>query len=389
MKAIPTAGYRSHGFTLIELMLSTAIISLIMLILVSVTTQTSATWRYTTGKIEQFRESRAAFESITTKISQATLNTYWDYGYDSAGLPTRYERRSELRFNSGSADALIGSIGPVDGSGEKGTRVTHAVFFHAPIGIVGSANPQYHGLESLLNVWGYYVELNSDSNFRPPFLNNAASPAPLRYRFRLMEFMQPSENLSTYSYTSGVLGGKPVATTYQGTEWFKNAVNATPSNTSPSPSRPVAENIIALIITPRLSKRDEQEVKGGASEIDSSPLAPKYSYDSSLTKNDGQAGTDPRINPKNQLPPVLQITMVAIDETSAARLNLGTATGDIFKLKGKFADTTKYTSDLVVQPGAAADVSLEKTLIDKKVNYRIFTTNVPIRAAKWSRDQVN
>ena len=130
-------------------------------------------------------------------------------------------------------------------------------------------------------------------------------------------------------------------------------------------------------------------MKGGASEIDSSPLAPKYSYDSSLTKNDGQAGTDPRINPKNQLPPVLQITMVAIDETSAARLNLGTATGDIFKLKGKFADTTKYTGDLVVQPGGAADVSLENTLIGKKVNYRIFTTNVPIRAAKWSRDQVN
>ena len=372
MKVIPMAGHGSPGFTLIEVMLSTVIISLILLVLVSITSQTSATWRYTTGKIEQFREARAAFETITTKVSQATLNTYWDYGYDSSGLPTRYERRSELRFNAGPADALIGSSG-------TGTRATHAVFFHAPIGLVG--NDQYHGLEGLLNVWGYYVELNSDSASRPPFLPVSV---PLRYRFRLMEFMQPSENLSTYGYTSGVSGGVPAASAYQGREWFKDAVNA-----SPSPSRPVAENIIALIITPRLSKRDEQEVKSGTTEIDLSPLAPKYAYDSALTMNDGQTASDARTNPKNQLPPVLQITLVAIDEISASRLKLGPTSGDVFKLNAKFTDTKKYTTDLVVKPGAAADTSLENTLIDKKVNYRIFTTNVPIRAAKWSRAQVN
>lgn len=371
------------GFTLVEVMLSTAVISLIMLVLVSVTSQTSNTWRYTTGKVEQFRESRSAFETITSKVSQATLNTYWDYGYDSSNppLPTRYERRSELRFISGQAKDLIGNA-------NDGARVSQAVFFHAPLGLVdGATNPQYHGLESLLNVWGYYVELNSDKNLRPTFLNNAPVNLPERFRFRLMEFMQPSEKLGTYGYTSGTSGGKPTASTYLGREWFKNAVNV-----SPNPSRPVAENIIALIIIPRLSKRDEQEVKGGAREIDSSPLAPNYTYDSALTKNDGQTGSDPRTNPKNQLPPVLQITMVAIDETSAARLNLkdsSTRTADIFNLSTKFTDTLKYTSDLVASPGGPADASLENTLISKRVSYRVFTTNVPIRAAKWSREQVN
>ena len=370
---------QATGFTLVELMLSTAIIALLMLILVSITGQTSATWRYTRAKVEQFRESRAAFETITSKISQATLNTYWDYGYDSSNppLPTRYERRSELRFISGQANDLLGV-------GASGARVSHAVFFHAPLGFVDGANPQYHGLEGLLNVWGYYVELNSDVNFRPPFLKDAMPPPPERFRFRLMEFMQPSEKLGTYGYTSGVSGGKPTATSYLGKEWFKSAVNA-----SPNLSRPVAENIIALIITPRLSKRDEQEVKAGASEIDSSPLAPKYTYDSALTKNAGQSGSDPRVNPKNQLPPVLQITMVAIDETSAARLNLKdstASTADIFNLSTKFTDTSKYTGDLVVSPG---DSSLENTLISKRVSYRVFSTNVPIRAAKWSREQVN
>jgi uncharacterized protein (TIGR02599 family) len=239
-------------------------------------------------------------------------------------------------------------------------------------------------LEGLLNVWGYYVELNSDSVLRPAFLSSAKPPVPLRHRFRLMEFMQPSEQLRTYGFTSGLDGVVPAATTYRGYGWFSDAVRNTPAL-----SRPVAENIVALIITPRLSKRDEQEVKGTSVDNDTSPLAPRYSYDSALTMNAGQTKSDARTNPKNQLPPVVQVTMVAIDEISAARLNLTSSSGDVFKLNGKFVDTTKYTSDLIVQPGGAADVSLENHLISRKINYRIFTSNIPIRAAKWSRDQVN
>ena len=359
------------GFTLVEVLLSTAIIAVLILILVSITGQTSATWRYTTAKIEQFRESRDAFETITTKVSQATLNTYWDY--DNMTLPKRYERRSELRFISGPASSLLGN-GPANT-----TRVTHCVFFHAPLGYADTGT--YKGLEGLLNVWGYYLELNSDKTTRPAFVNSMPSPPPERFRFRLMEFMQPSDQLLTYSYTSGSgAGGVAAAISYQGKDWFKTPVN----NSASTLSRPVAENIIALIITPRLSKRDEQQFNN--SSPDYSPLSPDYSYDSSLTQNAGQSSTDPRTNPKNQLPPVVQITMVAIDETSAARLNLNSASGDIFSLSSKFSDTTKYTGDLKFQTGGA---SLENTLISMKVNYRIFTSNVPIRAAKWSRDQTN
>jgi len=356
-------------------MVSTAIIMLLLVILVAMTNQTSVSLRYTRGKVEQFREARAAFETITSKVSQATLNTYWDYGYDSAGLPSRYERRSELRFISGQ---------PKDVLGASTTRLSHAVFFHAPLGLVDGTNPQYRGLEGLLNIWGYYVELNSDRNFRPPFINTMADKPPERFRFRLMEFMLPSEKLSTYGFTTGISGGIPAAASYQGKDWFRNAVAS-----SPTASRPVAENIVALIITPRLSKRDEQEIKGSSGAPDPSPLAPRYTYDSSLALNDGQTGSDPRTNPKNQLPPILQITMIAIDESSAARLNLTAASGDTFKLSNKFNDTSKYTKDLVVSPTGAADASLENALIGRRASYRIFTTNVPIRAAKWSSAQVN
>jgi uncharacterized protein (TIGR02599 family) len=368
-------------------MLSTAIITLIMLILISITGQTSATWRYTTGKIEQFQESRAAFEAMTTRISQATLNTYWDY--DSPTLPTRYERRSELRFITGQAGSLLGT-GP-----NSSTRITHCVFFHAPLGFVDDTQAtgvNYHGLENLMNVWGYYVELNSDKDNRPAFLSSSSSPPPLRYRFRLMQFMQPSEKMMTYGFTSGYgTGGKAASQTYFGTDWFKASVNGNPTF-----NHPIAENVVALIITPRLSKNDEaafNKTYGGSSTPDVSPLSPLYAFDSTKTKNDGVSVSAvdalKQINPKDQLPPVIQVTMVAIDEVSAGRLSLTTSSADIFKLSGKFTDTSKYSADLLLNPGAANDASLENAIIAKKANYRIFTTNVPIRAAKWSREQAN
>src|SRR5258708_20794096 len=72
------------GFTLVELMVSTVMIGLIMLVLVGMTNQTSQTWRNATEKIEKFQSARDGFESMTRKLSQATLNTNWDY-LDSAG----------------------------------------------------------------------------------------------------------------------------------------------------------------------------------------------------------------------------------------------------------------------------------------------------------------
>ena len=107
----PFATRRRAAFTLVELLVSTVIIALLMLVLVAMTNQTAQTWRYTTEKIEKFQETRDGFEAMTRQISQATLNTYWDY-LDSTGqsrptsvgspayrsfIPNSYGRRSELR----------------------------------------------------------------------------------------------------------------------------------------------------------------------------------------------------------------------------------------------------------------------------------------------------
>ena len=129
MTLSPEENRLAAAFTLVEMLVSMAILSLIVLVLISITSQTAKTWRYTSGKVEEFREARTAFETVTSRLRQATLNTYWDY--DNATTPTRYERRSELRFISGPVERDL-SIG----TGPNGSAITHAVFFHAPLGMV-------------------------------------------------------------------------------------------------------------------------------------------------------------------------------------------------------------------------------------------------------------
>jgi uncharacterized protein (TIGR02599 family) len=87
-----------------------------------------------------------------------------------------------------------------------------------------------------------------------------------------------------------------------------------------------------------------------------------------------------QLNPKNQLPPVVQFTMIAMDDQSVSKLDLDATYADVFGVSKLFSSTQSFTTDLA---------TLDATLRAKKVRYRIFTTNVHIRAAKWSREQIN
>ena len=354
---MPRTRRDSTAFTLIEVLVAATILVVMVGFMIVVMDQTTRIWSGSSAKVEQFREARSAFERVSTRLSQATLNTYW--AYDDDKKPTRYLRQSELRFIAGSAPGLLGSTGP----GNTSARVAHTVFFNAPLGI--TANVNYTGLENALNTIGYFVELGDDSAQRPDFMKSMVDAIPLRWRFRLMEFSQPTENFSLYQWTSGTPGFDTSALG----EWYKTDVN-----NAAVLKRVVAENVIAFVVTPRLAKTEEAAFPLAASNPDFSPLAKDYRYDSTSTDN------DPRINPKNQLPPVVQLTMVAVDEKSAARLGLSSAgDSDVFGISTLFSDTKEFASDLA---------TLEKTLATKRVRYRVFTTNVQIRAAKWSREQI-
>lgn len=340
-----TAGKTGCGFTLVEVLVSATLISLLLLVLVSMTDSTTRMWSYTSGRIEQFRDAREGFESITRRLSQATLNTYWDYQYpngDTTQPPLRYSRQSELRFRCGNARQLTGN----------NKQTGHAAFFQGPLGFSGEED--YTRLENLLNTWGYYVEYGDDLKLRPDFLTPESIPP--RNRFRLMELMEPSDRLTLYQFSSG----NPA---YKGSEWFTQPLQN-------GHSRVLAENIVGLILLPTLSP-DEENSTGRR-------LAPNYSYDSAKTDDNNSASVDPELNWKNQLPPIVQVTLVAVDEGSFRRLNGASALMPEFFIGCPFDKAIDYTTDLD---------RLESNLRDWKLSYRVFVSNVSIRAAKWSREQ--
>jgi hypothetical protein len=345
---------RRDAFTIVEVLVAAAVLLLIVVLLLNMVTQTSKTWKATTGKIEQFRDARDAFDTMTRRLGQATLNTYLDY--DNPTNPTAYGRQSQLRFLSGPIATILPSVSLPT------TNPTMAVFFQAPTGY--STNSSNSILQNSLNTWGYFIEYGGDAGTKPGFLPSGSPPT--RYRYRLMELMEPTENMSVYNYTTNSSLTNP----YTGNDWITNSMLLTTNR----PAHVVAENIIALILLPHLSPADL------GTTYDNSSLAPSYNYDSSRTSS---LSTNGMLNPHNQLPPVIQVTLIAVDETSAIRSTtaLQNITNNSPSGYGNlFTNAANFTTDLA---------KIQTILTSNKINYRVFTTDVMIRGAKWSGAQTN
>ena len=384
---------RVRGFTLVEVLVAVAILALILLLVASQIDLTGKTYKRTVSKMEEYRAARLGFEVMSRRLSQATLNPYLDL-VDSGGnpptstsyngTPYKYARQSELRFISGwgaAATPLVPTVG-------SAVHPTHAVFYCAPLGIANALNPYNvntsatatdQGLEQLLNVCGYYIEFNQDTALgdTPSFFSNPAA----RWRFRLMEMIQPSESLDIYTYTTNP--------PYTATTWFTDFLPTAATN--PGCTHVLADNIIALIILPRLSTEQEAQLGPTAGAAD---LTSTYNYDST-SQTALTTLTPAGQTTYNQLPPVLQVTMVAIDETSAVRLQsqfgAGTAPGLTTSPSNLFTAITSlsdYQNDL-----SQLEANLQQTTVNGKapglalktpVSYRVFTSNIRITGARWS-----
>lgn len=343
---VPNPSSRS-GFTLLELMVGMTILLILMGIIFTITHQTGDLWKKTNSKIASFQDARAAFDALTRNLSQATLNQYYDY-YDaswnrrdpavSGFVPQNYGRCSELEFVCGPVDTLLGA--------PAGAKQSHALFFQAPLGRAENKT-LYAESSNLLNSVGYYVEFadTTKDTRRPKFL--PSSGAPERGRFRLMEWIQPAEQFSVYD---------PALSASQPRAWFR-----TPLSTGQS-ARVMAENILALVAFP---KKDQNDTS----------LAPNYFYDSN-PKNDSDPSNYDSVR-SHLLPPLLQVTMVALDRDSADRLAKSGPQPPPLLDANLFRDASKYNADLQ---------KLEDVLNGKnggpKLNYRIFTTMVSIRDHK-------
>jgi len=238
---------------------------------------------------------------------------------DKGFLPSVYGRFSYLHFISGT------NLVP--------NQKTHAIFFQSPLDFEGRGATD--SLSGQLNAIGYFVQYTNDLAGRPAHLPSG-SPAS-RDRYRLMQYLQPTQNLMVYAA--------------DGKSWITNAAAL---------AKPFAENILCLVLWPK--KSDAEGAVTGANLI-----APGFTYDSRMTAWNPGA---PQPVQMHQLPPTVRVLMVAVDETSAARHSgPGTFTD------GLFSDPASYDADLAV---------LEQRLRAERMNYRVFHSDVPLRAAKWS-----
>jgi uncharacterized protein (TIGR02599 family) len=340
------------AFTLVELLVSLAILAVLLTIIAQVLGQVQRVWSGANSKVAQFREARRAMDRITTNLSQATLHTYLQHFYGGAdpfkppsktliAAPLGYVRYSELQFICGQASALVAG---------GGDQIGHAVFFQAPLGgatdIASATGTAFVNLPTALSACGYYVSFGSDTRFRPAFLNQRNHPE--RERFRLYEYRPPIEANSIYGDVAVPASqpGVPSPAWYSRTaEW----------------SRPVAENIIYLVCSPKRARSDNA---GEPRDI-----APKYAYDSSPGVALAQGKSD------YQLPPLVEITVVALDENSAKRM-AETDSGSRSLPTGLFTNATDSDFRRDIE-------KLEEYLNSKKFNYRIFTSTIPIRNSKW------
>lgn len=322
-----------RAFTLMEMLVATTIFTIVLALSIGIFGQVSGVWRRSVEKVKSFQSARISFDLLTRNVGQANLNTYLDYvdasdrfpadsGYDNR--PVRYARRSNLQFVCASAGS-----GSTPGTPGTGT----ATFFQVPSGYEGNSS-KYTGLDNLLNACGYYIEFADDTT-RPGHTEPKA-----RYRYRLMQLMVPTQENAIFKAPESDLR-----------QWFEDY--------AATHAYPVAENIIALILIPRDPVN---------------PISDDFEYDS----REGE-----RLNPQpvtaNQMPPVVQVTMVAIDDNSALRLDDGASEPGIIRgaLSGKFIKVADFEKDMQ---------DLKTALAEARINYQVFSSAVPIRESKWTKD---
>jgi uncharacterized protein (TIGR02599 family) len=325
-----------------------AVLIVLLGIIVGVTNSVSTTVRRASAGVDALANARTGFDLINRTLSQATLAPYWDY--DNPLEPTEYVRQSDLQF-------LIRQNTDNAASGQE-------VYFAAPETYADDI--KLRSTRGLLNGCSFFVRFGSSKDFRP------TSQTGERFRYRLMFGIQPTEQLGifkrperTANQSESDYRGK-VRDFWDGLTWIASIRNdgANVGNEV----NPVADNVIALIVWPRLA----------ASEDPSGLELTDGSFDYNSQKN---AMAIPQALAANQLPPVVQITMIAIAEASAARLDDGSGTAPALiqaALANRFTDPEKYQDDI---QRVSADLS------SAHIEFQVFTTSVPLRESKWSRAQ--
>lgn len=364
-KYLPARHKGVRSFTLVEILVAIAVLTILLVLAAQLITRTSSVWIYSTSKMAEGREARVAFNSLCQRLSEATVDQYYGYTYTASTpattpatyYPNSYVRRSELRFISGLSATINSTVT---------SSPTDAVFFTAPLGIVSNTSLYGH-LPSLLNVCGYYVQWSNVDLERPSIL-----PGTGIYRFRLMQFVQPAESMSVYSQTipfsgSNPNGNYPLYSFVTGTSWQNTAMA-----NSPSGVHPLANNVVALLMLPATNTTDA-----------SGTLAPGFLYNSESATS---PATTPALTSVNRTPPVMRVVMYTIDEKSALHL---TQSATMPNLYVSTSGTTLFTNSALLYPNSAtSDIGdlgrFEQTLAANHLTFRRFDAAVQLPRQPWN-----
>lgn len=386
---LPARSKHHRAFTLVELLVATAVLLVLMVVLLQLTGGVGEIWKSSTGKISAFQNARAAFAAINRTLARSTLNTYNDYVQQIAGVyqyrtatnaatfsPSKFLRASELQFISGPAADFVPGATAVLNPGD-------AVFFQAPMG--DTEDNALKSLNRTLNTTGFYIQYgDTDNSLLPTWLQPLFSA---NKRFRLVQFVEPTENLKIYTSTAGLTA----PTTGYDLVWL-DAFKTPPVTGNPR-ARVLAEDVCLLVLRPRLSPKDEEAIAPtlGATFDDTtqgSILSPNYHYDSRAWETGYPASlrvrkaSSPAVRVeimRNQVPPIIDVAMVSLDRHSLAKLDQTTATPPpVLQVpKTLFVDSSKFEADLA---------TYAEQLSVGGIRFRIFRTSVEIQGAKWSNN---
>lgn len=371
--------HEENGFTLVELLVATAILLIVMVLLLQMTGGVGQIWTSSSGKISAFQGARSAFGTLNGTLARATVNTYNDY-VDASGnprttnnastfSPAKFLRSSELQILSGPADQILPGATAAQNPGD-------AVFFQAALGDTDSNS--LTSLNRSLNSVGFYVQYGPpDGDMVPTWLQPLFGTTK---RFRLMQVVVPTESQEIYNSTT--------STNYD-LNWLQ--AFKTPRVADQPRPRVLAEDIPLLILRPRLSPQDEESVAPELGVTYSAAnrgaiLSPNYHYDSRAWETGYPAGQ--RVlaasgGPvrsslmRNQLPPIVDVVIVSVDRRSLARFDQtqDAPPAPLLAPAGLFADSSKLDDDLAVYG---------KQLSEAGIRYKVFRTSVQIQGARWS-----
>ncbi len=331
---------RNNGFTLLEVLITLAILLVVLVAMVQFMGSVDQAWK--SAAADPFAEAQDAFDTMTRNLAAATLASYQDYADNKGAFrsgpgfaPDHLARRSDLDFVCGPS---TGAGGLLTSSGR--TTTGSSVFFLAAKGYTQS--DAHAGMEGLLNAMGYFVEFGAD-DAAPSFVLSRGQT----WRWRLKQVLQPAESLQIFA---------PDQTS---AKWLQPLVPT-------GAVLPVlAENVATLIVLPQRGVNDT-----------AAALAPSFGYDSRDTTN--------RLT-LYQLPPRLDVILVAIDETSAALLAAQDGSNPPPLISVDFFQHGAQSDAAVQASQLSADLAtVDQSLTSRKIGHRIFQREILLPASSWS-----